>query len=70
MQHQPQQQWVQRQGCMALRNLVARCSEEREAVLALGAEDAIRASKKAFPNTCGDVGSAALRDLGCENYNA
>ncbi len=64
-----QQQWVQRQACIALRNLVARCKEQQDKILALGAEEAIRVAKKTFSASCQDVGSAALRDLGCDNYN-
>lgn len=64
-----QQQWVQRQACIALRNLVARCKDQQSAILGIGAEEAIRSAKLAFPSACKDVGSAALRDLGCDNYN-
>ena len=64
-----QQQWVQRQACIALRNLVARCKEYQEPLRELGMEDAVRAAKQKFPAACADVGSAALRDLGCEKYN-
>ena len=64
-----QQQWVQRQACIALRNLVARCKDQQGIILGLGAEEAIRAAKQAFPASCSDVGSAALRDLGCDDYN-
>ena len=35
----------------------------------LGAEELLRSVKTLHPNTCSDVGSAALRDLNCENYN-
>ena len=64
-----QQQWVQRQACIALRNLVSRCKESCSLLLDLGAEEAIRDAKRNFPAACRDVGSAALRDLGCEGYN-
>lgn len=60
---------VQRQGCMMIRNVVVRCPELRAGVLELGAEKVIRAAKSRWPDQCGDVGSAALRDLGLENYN-
>jgi len=63
-----EQQWVQRQACMALRNLVARNTEFRSALLEMGAEEALRKAKAAYPQACGDVGSAALRDLGLVNY--
>lgn len=64
------QQWVQRQGCMALRNLVARNPEARPLLLEKGAEEALRRAKLDFPAACRDVGSAALRDLGVEDYNS
>lgn len=60
---------VQRQGCMMIRNVVVRCPELRPGVLDLGAEKVIRGAKARWPDQCGDVGSAALRDLGLENYN-
>lgn len=65
-----QQQWVQRQACIAFRNLIARCKEYSQALLDLGTEQAIKAAKTNFPMACQDVGSAALRDLGCDNYNS
>jgi hypothetical protein len=64
-----QQQWVQRQACMALRNLVARNTEFRPALLEMGAEEALRRAKTNFREACHDVGSAALRDLGFDKYN-
>mmetsp|Transcript_17880 Transcript_17880/g.53828 ORF Transcript_17880/g.53828 Transcript_17880/m.53828 type:complete len:153 (-) Transcript_17880:209-667(-) len=60
---------VQRAGCMALRNICARCPALRPPIAALGAEKVVRAAKKGWPSSCGDVGSAALRDLGCDKYN-
>ena len=61
-------QWVQRQACMAVRNLVARNTEYRSAILELGFEAAIRQAKMSHPQACDDVGSAALRDLGLSDY--
>lgn len=58
-----------RQGCMAIRNIAARCPEERQVLLAEGAEKLLRGVKKVFSSSCEDVGSAALRDLGLDNYN-
>lgn len=60
---------AQRQCCMALRNICVRSPELRPAAAAAGAEAVLRAVKKAFPAACGDVGAAALRDMGCEHYN-
>ena len=65
-----QGQWVQRQGCMAIRNLVARNVDLRPMLLEKGAEAPLRGAKKAFPEACQDVGSAALRDLGLDDYNS
>ena len=57
-----------RQGCMALRNIAGRCVEEREGMLRAGAEVVVRAAQAAYPEQCQDVGLAALRDLGLDNY--
>lgn len=53
---------------MALRNMAVRCPELRPQLLERGAEPLLRSIKRAHPS-CADVGSAALRDLGLENYN-
>lgn len=63
-------QWVQRQACMGIRNVVARNPELRPVVLEKGAEPLLRQAKKMFPQSCGDVGSAALRDLDIADYNS
>ena len=55
---------------MALRNMVARSPQLRGAVLEKGCEGHLRRAKQAHPATCADVGSAALRDLGYDDYNA
>lgn len=60
---------IQRQGCMMIRNCVVRCPELRPTVLSFGTEDVIRKSRTAWPDQCKDVGTAALRDLGIDNYN-
>jgi hypothetical protein len=56
-----------RQACMAVRNMVVRNPELRGPFLERGAEALLRGAKAAFP-VCGDVGSAALRDLGLDQY--
>lgn len=58
-----------RQGCMALRNIAGRCPDERHVLLAAGAEKVVRSARDAYPAACQDVGSAALRDFGLDNYN-
>lgn len=66
---------VQRQACQALRNMVARSPDLRDAgwiicvifllvVLGEGAETRIRAALE-FHAGCNDVARGALRDLGC-----
>lgn len=60
---------VQRQACMAVRNMVVRNPDLRPGFLAAGAEEQLRAVKVLFPGSCKDVASAALRDLGLDNYN-
>lgn len=55
---------------MALRNMVARSPELRPAVLERGAEAFLRRAKVVHPATCADVGAAALRDLGFDDYLA
>ncbi|KAG2434650.1 hypothetical protein HXX76_007544 [Chlamydomonas incerta] len=60
---------VQRQACLVTRIMVARNPELRPAYLERGAEALLRAAKVAHPAACKDVGAAALRDLGLDNYN-
>ncbi|KAF8072541.1 ARMC6 [Scenedesmus sp. PABB004] len=60
---------VQRQACMAVRNMAVRNPELRPAFLAAGVEELLRGARAAFPGACKDVAAAALRDLGLDNYN-
>ena len=69
-------QWAQRQACAALRNLVSRSPELRPVILLSSKEQGghcvealLRAARDRYPEACGDVGAAALRDLGCEDYD-
>lgn len=55
---------MQKQGCLAIRNLVARNQEHCELILALGAEDIINESLQ--NKETHDEAKAALRDLGCK----
>lgn len=64
----PEWQWVHRQACMALRNVVARSTQLRAGLLEKGAEELLRKAMRTYPQACGDVGSGALRDLGLEDY--
>lgn len=50
-------------------NWQVRNEENKPKLLDNGVEALLRAAKKNHPKTCMDVSSAALRDLGCENYN-
>ncbi len=56
------------QACMALRNAAARSPDLRDLLLAAGAEALLRAAKRRYPAACADVGAAALRDLGLDDY--
>ncbi len=60
---------LQRAACMFLRNSAARNPDVRPMLRERGAEPLLRAAKRAHPALCADVGSAALRDLGADNYN-
>ena len=53
---------------MALRNAVARSPDLRGPLLAAGAEPLLRTAQRRHPAACADVGGAALRDLGLEDY--
>jgi hypothetical protein len=46
-----------------------RNEENKPKLLDNGVEALLRAAKRNHPKTCMDVSSAALRDLGCDNYN-
>merc|ERR1711924_327792 len=56
---------LQRQGCLAIRNLVARSPELREPILDAGAEAVLRAAAK-LSQTNVDMAYAGLRDLGLD----
>lgn len=55
---------LQKQACMAIRNLVARTRDYSAAVLQLGAEELINNALSV--SSCEDEAKAALRDLGCQ----
>ncbi|XP_027877629.1 armadillo repeat-containing protein 6 [Xiphophorus couchianus] len=56
---------VQKQACMLIRNLVARMRNYCQQILELGAEALICQAVQTHED-CGDIGKAALRDLGCK----
>ena len=58
---------VMRQACQLVRNLVVRNPELRQPMIHRGVEPVLREARK-LPD-CDDVGRAALRDLGCDDYN-
>ena len=65
-------QWAQRQACAAIRNVVSRSLELRPLLLSPGqggVEPLLRRARDRYPAACGDVGAAALRDLGCDDYD-
>ncbi|KAI4881701.1 hypothetical protein NFI96_031356, partial [Prochilodus magdalenae] len=65
MKAHPEEVNVQKQSCMLLRNLVARTRDFSQPILEMGAE-ALIGQALASHRDCGDVGRAALRDLGCQ----
>lgn len=56
--------FIQKQACMALRNLVARTREHCASILECGAEDLLNYAGS-YHKDCVDESKAALRDLGC-----
>lgn len=56
---------VQKQACMLMRNLVARMRNLSQPILDMGAEALINQALQTHQD-CGDLGKAALRDLGCK----
>ena len=66
--HEKLGQWVQRQACMSIRNIVARSPDLRPIVLDKGA--LLRCAKNMFAQCCGDAGSTVLRDLDIQDYDA
>ena len=48
---------------------MVRNQELRGQMLATTVEQSLRLAKKNHPSFCMDVATAALRDLGCPNYN-
>ncbi|CAK6952455.1 armadillo repeat-containing protein 6 [Scomber scombrus] len=65
MKTHPNVSIVQKQACMLLRNLVSRMRNFNQTILEMGAELLIVQALKMHED-CGDVGKAALRDLGCK----
>lgn len=61
---------VQRSCCMAVRNMVVRNEDYRAMWLEAGIEPMLRQAKRKHGLLCEDVGSAALRDLGFDDYNS
>ncbi|XP_020255904.1 armadillo repeat-containing protein 6 isoform X2 [Asparagus officinalis] len=69
MQKLPAAYQMQRQSCLMIRNLVARNPENRTILLNNGIEKLIRKAKGSH-QSCKDAATAALRDLGLDDYNA
>ena len=66
-------QWALRQACAATRNLASRAAPDGPVLAALASArltPLLRAARRRYPDACGDVGAAALRDLGVDDYNA
>ncbi|ERM96823.1 hypothetical protein AMTRI_Chr04g246990 [Amborella trichopoda] len=68
MQKFPAAHQMQRQACLMIRNLVARNHENRSILLNNGIETLVRKAKENH-ESCKDAATAALRDLGLDNYN-
>lgn len=69
MQKFPQAQLLQKNSCLMIRNLVVRNPENRSLLLSNGVERIIRKAKE-IHESCEDAATAALRDLGVDNYNS
>ncbi|KAG0499547.1 hypothetical protein HPP92_004238 [Vanilla planifolia] len=69
MEKFPTMHLLQRQSCFMIRNLVARNPENRTILLGYGIEKLIRKAKGSH-ESCRDAATAALRDLGLDDYNA
>ncbi|OAY81973.1 armadillo repeat-containing protein 6 [Ananas comosus] len=69
MQKFPASNQMQRQACLMIRNLVVRNPENRTILLNNGIEKLIRKAKGTH-QSCKDAATAALRDLGLDDYNA
>jgi len=64
MQHHSTNIVLQRQGCLAIRNLISRVEQlVKDHLLDMGAEEVLR--KAGQYQACVDEAYAALRDLGC-----
>ncbi|XP_057965199.1 uncharacterized protein LOC131155801 isoform X2 [Malania oleifera] len=68
MQKFPAAQQMQRNSCLMIRNLVVRNPENRTLLLNIGIEKFVRKAKENH-ESCKDAASAALRDLGLNDYN-
>ncbi|KAG6470020.1 hypothetical protein ZIOFF_070980 [Zingiber officinale] len=68
MQKFPTSYQLQRQACFMIRNLVVRNPENRIILLGNGIEKLIRKAKVSHAS-CKDAATAALRDLGLDDYN-
>ncbi|WOL19981.1 armadillo repeat-containing protein 6 [Canna indica] len=68
MQKFPTSFQMQRQACLMIRNLVVRNPENRTILINNGIEKLIRKAKGSH-ESCKDAATAALRDLGLDDYN-
>ena len=59
-----------RQCCLLVRNSAVRSAKVREVLLKGGMEAVVRRVKERHADQCGDVCSAALRDMGLADYHA
>lgn len=61
----PKNQFIQRNGAWAIRNMVSRSRNLNESFLNLGVEDILNEAMAEHPTAAHDIKSA-LRDLGCK----
>jgi len=59
---------VLRQCCILIRNIAVRNQDTRDYLVANNVTAQLHDLKALHPRSCIDVGSAALRDLGCDDY--
>lgn len=57
--------YLKRNASWAIRNMVARCHNQKKKFLEFGAEDLLNVALKNFEKNCSHDIKSALRDLGC-----
>ena len=65
----PDKPKLMKQCCMLLRNCAVRSAKIKQLMQKQGMETHLRQIRERHAKTCTDVASAALRDMGVDNYN-